>query len=185
MFKINVIILVSLFISCKVIYNLYHFILAEYYYKKYLDFVKNTTRDWFIREHKQSIVKLLEKAGIEDAYQPRTEFAGCGMVRSSSFSVFRNLSVLDKDIINIINGNFHETIGVYKQRIFDTFNPFYWIEMFINLPTKVLDYLGLKSQNVFVKIIQLIWWLITLLATFIGILFNSEFTNWIKHIGLL
>lgn len=175
---------ISALFFLRVIYNLYNFWLTKYYYKKYVEFVKNS-KSWFVREHKQKIVSLFERAGIEDCTLPNTELAGYGFVRTGNFSVFRNISILREDVVTVINGNFHEAIGVYKQRIIDTFNPFYWIESFFQLPTSILKYIGLKPQSIIVKILQILWWLIVAVSTVVGIVFNSEFVNWLSYAGVI
>ena len=180
----NVFIALIVGLTLRVAYNLYNYFLAKHYYQKYVEFVKDS-KDWFIREHKQKIAALFERAGIEDCTLPNTELAGYGFVRTGNFSVFRNLSILREDVVTVINGNFHEAIGVFKQNIIDTFNPFFWIESFFKLPTTVLGYLGLKPQNIFVKVFQIIWWLIVAVSTIIGIIFNSEFTNWLSKVGVI
>lgn len=175
--NIKLILLIIFILLFKVIYNLYYYLLANLYYKKYIEYVKNQ-KSWFIEEHKQKIIKLFVKAGIEDSEQPHTELAGFGMVRSSNFSIFKNLTVLRQDIVELINGDFHEAIGVYKQRIFETFNPFYWIEQVIFLPKTIFSYIGIPAESIFIKIILLLYWLISFASTIIGIFFNKEFINW-------
>ncbi len=165
----------------KVIYNLYYFLLAKRYLKEYLIYVKNQKR-WFIRENRQKIAKLLEQAGIVDSDQPITEPAGYGLVRSSSFSIFKNMAVLRADIVKIISSNFREAVSVYRSRIFESFNPVYWVETTIYLPKVILTYLGFKSDKSLIKIFQLIWWIIAAISTVVGIVFNNGFINWVKDL---
>lgn len=176
-------ILVSI-LSLRVIYNIYYLFLTKIYYKKYKDYLKGS-KDWFLTEHKQKIIKLFKNAGIGDTTRPDTEPAGYGLVRTSNFSVLQNITVLREDIIVIINSDFRESIGIYKQRIFDTFNPFFWIEVFFHLPTEVFKFLGIGPEKIIVKIFQILWWIIVAISTIVGILFNNEFINWLKQIKLL
>lgn len=162
----------------KVIYNLYYFLLAKKYLKEYLNYVKNQN-NWSIRENRQKIIKVLEKAGIEDSDQPVTEPAGYGFVRSSSFSVFKNIAVLRRDVVEIINGDLREAVNVYKSRIFESFNSIYWVELIIFLPRVLLSYLGVSAGSIFIKIIQLLWWILAFASTLVGIFFNKEFSAWI------
>lgn len=180
---INLLIILSVFIVSKTMYNLHYLLLIKWYYKKYLELVKGTD-SWFIREHRQKIVQLFQNAGIHDATQPITEPAGFGLVRSSSFSVFRNLSVLESEVVAIVNGDFREAIGVYKQRVFESFSPIWWFEMIIYLPKRILIYLGIKESSSIIKLFQIVWWIIGAVSTLIGIFFNREFTSWIQGLNL-
>ena len=155
--------------------------MADRYLKEYITFVKES-KSWFIRENRQSIIKLLKKAGIEDTDQPITELAGYGMVRSSTFSVFKNIGVRRQEIVEIINGDLREAKSVYRNRIFETFNPIYWIETIFYLPQIISGYLGFKSNSLIVKLFQILWWIIAAISTIIGILFNKEFIMWLENL---
>ncbi|MBI2032336.1 MAG: hypothetical protein HYT09_01695 [Candidatus Levybacteria bacterium] len=177
----KILILTLFLVSLKVLYNLYYFWTAERYYKEYKEYVKDS-KSWFIKEHRQQIVKLFKKAGLEDTNQPDVEPIGYGLVSTGSFSVYRNLALLRNDIVIIINGQFREALGIYKQRIFEAFNPIYWVEQLIFLPRIIFSYLGIKSTNVIVKSAQLIWFLIGAVSIIVGIFFNKEFILWAQLI---
>ncbi len=178
----NILIAIIFLLLYKIVMNSYYLITLNYYYRKYKTYIKDSD-SWFIREHKQKIVNLFKRAGTEDAHQPQTEPAGYGMLRTASFSVFQNLTVQREDIVIIVNGDFREAMGVYKQRILETLNPFYWIELFISLPTTFFEYLGFKTDNILVKILQLIWQIITFISVVVGIVFNQEFMIWLQNAG--
>ncbi len=176
----NILILIGLLVGLKVLYNMYCWILMKWYYKEYVKFVKESD-SWFIKEHRQQIISLFEKAGITDTHMPVAEPGGFGLVKTGNVSIFRNLAVIREDIVTVVVGFFHEAIGVYKQRIFETFNPIYWVEQFFQLPKTLLNYLGIGSKSIIVKFFQLAWWIIVILSTIIGIIFNKEFTTWIQR----
>ena len=39
-------------------------------------------------------------------------------------------------------------------------NPLFWIEFVLKFPTYFLEYIGLKSENIFIKLVQLLYWII-------------------------
>lgn len=43
-------------------------------------------------------------------------------------------------------------------KIMENFNPFFWIDIVINLPKNILTYLGVQPDKIIVKLLQLIWW---------------------------
>lgn len=178
---VKLVTLISLILVTKILYNLYNFSVTKYLYKKYIEYIKGS-KSWFIKEHKQRIINLFQRAGIKDSYQPNVELAGYGMVSTGNVSVFQNLSVLRKDIVTIINGDFREAIGIYRQRMLEAINPFYLIESFFQLPRLVLEYLGIKPESVFIKLFQLLWWTIVAISTLIGIFFNREFIVWTNNL---
>ncbi len=178
---IKIIVVPVLLVVLKAIYNLYYFLIAKRYYREYIKYTKGS-KSWYVKEHRQQIITLFKKAGLEDTNQPDAEPMGYGLVSTGSFSVYRNLALLREDIVIIINGQFHEAIGVYKQRIFEAFNPIYWVEQLIFLPRDIFSYLGIKSTNIIVKSTQLIWFLIGAVSIIVGIFFNKEFTSWVQSI---
>lgn len=177
----KILLIIALAVGLKIIYNLYYFLLAKKYYKNYIAYVKGS-KSWFVKENRQKIINLLNKAGIKDSHQPTVEPTGYGMIATGSVSVFQNLIVLREDFVTIINGDFREAIGIYKQRIWETFNPFYWAETFFQLPKVIFEYLGIKPGNIIIKIFQLLWWSVVAISTLVGILFNKEFISWFKQI---
>lgn len=163
----------------KVLYNFYYFLLARYYLKKYQAFL-DTKKDWYIQENRQKIISTLKKAGLEDTYLPNVEPIGYGYVSTAGISVFKNLSLLRKDVCQIVYGFLKEAVAVYKSRMIESINPVYWIEAFIFLPKVIFQYLGLSAKGLVVKIFQVIWWILTFVSLVVGIFFNETFTEWIK-----
>lgn len=50
------------------------------------------------------------------------------------------------------------TRGVYKQRMKDAVNPLYWINIMIFLPQELLHYFDYSVGNLFIKLINVVWW---------------------------
>ncbi len=63
----------------------------------------------------------------------------------------------------------------------ETFNPLYWIEAVINLPKQLLNYLGLPSESIVIKIAQLMWWIAGAVFGFVYALYRPELEAVIKN----
>ena len=98
------------------------------------------------------------------------------MIQTGNVSLFNNLFVNDKRIVTLAFTSFDESIGVYKQRLRENFNPIFWIECFIYLPKNIFKYLGLKDSSIFVKISQILYWVITVFYT----LYNEQINKFIQ-----
>lgn len=65
---------------------------------------------------------------------------------------------------------FFEAEGVYRQRIFDSFSPVYWIELIIYAPKKLLTYLGFDETKILFKacniLLTFIWWSVVSIIVF-------------------
>lgn len=52
-------------------------------------------------------------------------------------------------------------VGVYRMRLIESFSPRYWIETVIFLPSRIIQYLGGKSDSLFAKLLQILYWIFT------------------------
>lgn len=179
----KIFLLFLILVLLKVVYNAYYWLLTEWYCHKYWQW-GNGSRNGasYIDERRQAIVKVLQKAGIKDQVSPYAQMAGFGMVANRTVSYFDNLSYPNEEIIKAVNTWFIEAIGAYKQRIFESLNPFYWIELVIYAPKHFALYVGFDSENWFMKIIQFGWNIFVIFSTIIGFVFNREFTDWIQNL---
>lgn len=58
---------------------------------------------------------------------------------------------------------FQKTIGVYKLRIFECINPFYWLF----LPKYIFKYLGYEPSKIVVSLSTFLYWIVSTAATII------------------
>lgn len=162
----------------KLLLNISQYIKAKLFYTGYLKWVKSPNENF--KTYKESIKKLFKVAGIKDNSVPHVQPVGFGFVQTNSASVMDNMFVLRKDIVQLMFENFQSAIGVYRSRIFETFSPLYWIECIIFLPEKLFQYLGADSDKLFVKIFQIIWWILAP----VSIVFRNSLLSFIKHMLL-
>ncbi len=131
------------------------------YYKKYLDYIGNPS--YKFDEIKPQIVKLFEEAGIKNFTISRLEPAGFNKIRKLEINGFQNLALIDSELITIVHQKFHEAIGIFRNRMIQSFNPIFWLEFIFKLPSHLFKYLGLNSDNLFVKIVQIVYWVLAII----------------------
>jgi hypothetical protein len=168
----------------KLVINLSKYIRAKRYLSKYWKWLaKGDTK---LLEHKTQVIKILKDAGVEDALIGSVELVGYGYVRTGNASTFENFPNARQDVAHATVRMFHQAIGVYRSRMFETFNPLYWIEAIINLPKQTLVYLGLPSESIVIKIAQLVWWIVGVAFGFVYALYKPELEaavkSWITRI---
>ncbi|MFM2394341.1 MAG: hypothetical protein RLZZ546_2323 [Bacteroidota bacterium] len=104
-------------------------------------------------EKKNSAISLLKEAGIKNFSSPAYELTGFNQGYRHELDGFDNIHFLRDDIAGVVNIKFQEAIGVYKSRMKQSYNPFYWIEFVLKLPEKILLYLSPSVNDSFVKVI--------------------------------
>lgn len=174
------IIVILIVLVIKFILNLIHFLQCKYYLNLYTNWCKND--GWKMFELKQKIILLLKNANVTDAVVPNVEAVGYGLVSTCNISVFDNFPHNRRDMFEIMKNKFHEAIGVYRSRMIDTINPIFWVQYIIYLPKNILIYLGLKNKNIFIKIVQILWWIVGLIFTIFLTVYQTELTSFIKLI---
>ncbi len=161
--------IIFLYKILKNLYNLYRVKTIRYYF---LTIFTNKVNNK-VYETKDEILKLFKDAGVEDSLFPVTQRAGFGLVNSFEASTFKvypsNLEIFAGAQLQM----FDYSIGVYKKRIFECFSPLYWFELIIFLPKTIFEYLGLNTESIFVKFLNLIYWIVGLLF---GIFKENIFT---------
>jgi len=125
-------------------------------------------------EKRAQVVALLKDAGVVDSYIGFAEPVGFMHVQTGNVSVLDNFPSAREDMATIINTMFLQAIGTFRSRIWQTFNPIFWIEFLINLPRHTLKYLGVSPDAVVVKLAQLIWWIACAVFGFLYALYKPE-----------
>ena len=123
-------------------------------YEYWLTYENNT---YELCQEKYLFKKLITKAGVNDKFIPIAQPMGLGQIASFNSSVltqFPNNSTIFADATLKM---LFEAKGIFKERIVETFNLIYWIELILFLPKNLLIYLGLHPGNLIIKIFQLLW----------------------------
>ncbi|WP_207706239.1 hypothetical protein [Clostridium sp. HBUAS56017] len=161
----------------KLVINIIAFIKVKYFYKRYTLWLFQD-RDMSLVTYRRAIITLFKNADIKDAYIPTTSKIGYGRIASFNASIMNSFPSAYEDFAVNITRMFHEAIGVYRSRIFETFSPIYWINSLIFLPKRFLTYLGLNAESVIVKLLQCIWWFIAPIA----LILRTQIVDYIMHL---
>lgn len=100
---------------------------------------------------------------------------GYRKVASYNASITDNLSSKRADIVAGALEMFDKTVGVFRMRFLESISPLFWIEFFIFLPRRIVNYLGGEPDRIPVKLLQLIYWV----AAPLLIAFRTEFYEFI------
>lgn len=114
---------------------------------------------WKFVENKQTVISLFKDAGLHDSHIPVAEPIGYSLVQPGMVSLFENFPNNSPNMTKFTITMFHEAIGVYKHRMIDAINPMYWISSIIFLPKNILIGIGVKPENISIKILQFLYWL--------------------------
>ena len=151
-------------VAVKSIINLTKYFQCKRLLKLYEKWLKDT--NWEYYQRRSIVLRLWESAGVQDANVPSVERVE-GYEAVEMLSVFKNFPNRDLDFPQHTFRIFHESIGVYRSRMFESFSPIYWLELLVHLPKKSLIYLSVKPESVLIRIMQVVWWLIITMSTFI------------------
>ncbi len=130
--------------------------------------------------HRTQIINLLKGANISDPHIPVVQPRGHGQLVSFNASAFLNFPSLDPEQSFVMVMCFNDAIGVYRERVKESFSLFYWVNLVIFLPKNILIYLGVKPENISVKILQVLWWLMAPIGTAAFALYKKEILLFIK-----
>lgn len=131
--------------------------------KQYYRWLVSQTDFAPLAEKRQLLKKLMKTANIDDAFISRTQPIGFGRIVSGHYNVFEQFPSNEVDIVQITMYKISEARGVFKSNCWETFNPLYWIQFFVFLPKRILEYLGVAPDWIITRLCQVIWGI--LLAT--------------------
>lgn len=126
--------------------------------------------------YKITAISLFETAGIKDPMLPYSQAVGNGYVATGKTSVFANLALKTKVIAQYGFQFFDEAEGVFRHRMLQAINPVYWVESIVFLPKYVLEYLGLSSDSLSARLLQIVYWGIVSVV----VLFKDDFVKFLQ-----
>ena len=144
------------------------------YWKQYADYLNTLLVDgnWQqsfdkLNESQTEIVRLFEQAGLAPQIISVVEPMGWGYIGTGHVKAWNYLTNSRFDIIVSNQKSFHEAIGYFRARRNEMFNPVFLIKCLVFWPRSVLAYLGLNKDSSLVKILQILVWLIEVMAVLI------------------
>lgn len=107
-----------------------------------------------------NIQKYFKNAKIKSSNIKLLEPVGLGHAHETTYDFYDNIFLANPDIMRWVNQSFAMARGFYRNRAFESFNPFYWVDFIIKLPKYFIEYLGLDTETIFTKIFQTMYWII-------------------------
>ena len=161
----------------KVVTNTYYFFRIKHLSKMHLEWLAGKAPKF--PTYKSEVISLFKKAGIKNISIPTAHSLGYGSIASFNADIFTNFPGTNPDISGGAIRMFYEAEGTYRQRIFETLSPVYWIDSIVFAPRNLLSYLGFNQEKALFKacniMLTFIWWLF---GTTI-LLFRTEFKEFI------
>lgn len=103
------------------------------------------------------------------------------IVQSRKVDVQQKLSYFlsDKDCRNHLHTVFKRTIGVYRLRLLQCFNPFYWIF----LPKYILESFNINAPQIIISLSNIVFWLVSAFCGYaIEIYFSTHYGDFLQEI---
>lgn len=171
---IKILIIFLICLIYKLVCSIIDLVKIKHYQKYYNDYLNKKNIKIF--QYKTSCITLFKKLNISDSKIPITQKTGYGHYANFTTSLFDNFpdntTLFTHETLRI----FQDAIGICKSHVFECFSIKYWINFVLFLPKKVLTYLNVSAESIFIKIFQIIYWLCGILLT----LFSSDISNLIK-----
>lgn len=117
-------------------------------FKKYI----NEGPNWAFHEKQDEIIKLFQDAGINYSLLLDVLSNGADLMSLYDAGEREHLPYISPVIIGSVDNNFYRAIGVYKKRIMDSINLFYWIESILSLSKKAIVIIN----NIFSMLLNLL-----------------------------
>lgn len=131
---------------------------------------------------KNIILNYIKFANVSDKFIPFSQAVGYGFVANGQASVLHNIINNRQDIASSAYELLLEAKGNYWSRFVNSINPFYWLRIILFIPQYLLSYLGVKSDSIFIKIFQLLYWSISVIFTFAISVYPDEIKTVINSI---
>ena len=161
----------------KLLVNMYYLWRINYLYSIFISSFNDSNKSKFNSlEYASEMKSVILKAGVQDTRLAVSQPTGYMQVATFKASVLENILNARVDFVEATNSKFRDAMGVYKHRIFECFNPIYWIESIVNLPKRTLVYLGVDGESILVKISTLSYWILGAIYA----VFSSEINEIIK-----
>jgi hypothetical protein len=120
-------------------------------------------RGWDMHEHQQEIISLFKSAGLQNLKVPFVGMIGPTHESISLNGIFDGMMKFTPGISHNMHSLFCQAKGVYKKRMRDSVNPFYWLEIIIFLPQKIVGYLGFNENSKTIvaisKTLKVLYWI--------------------------
>lgn len=149
--------------SYKLITCISELIRITYYRNLYMQFIKHD--DDSFKQYTKLSVDLMKKLGIKESF-----------TNGGISPVLGNITMKNGLIIPHVQDKFESAVGIAKYNLKQCFNPIYWLNLILFLPKNILVYLNVPTESIFIRIAQVVYWVLSTLIT----MFSSDIAEWLK-----
>lgn len=142
-------------------------------YNSYVSWLTNHSSTNVAR-NRSVLKKLITHAGVSNPSLPTVEPMGWGQLASYKINVLDNFPSNREDIAIITFRTIQDALGVYENRIWASINPFSWVRALVFLPQSIIGYLGLSTDTVLTKLLQLAWWAVCSAFALVKVLYADK-----------
>lgn len=176
----NFLTLFAILIIVHSIYNLVNYLRFPYIEKLLFgNYTTDANLSMKAKMHKNTILNYIKYAGVKDEFMPVSQALGYGQISNANISVFSNILNPRQDIASVVFELLLEAKGNYLSKFVNSFNPFYWLRIFLYIPKYLLSYFGVKPDSFIIKICQSIYWILGIIFTFSIAIFPNEIKSFI------
>ena len=169
-----------IFIVLHAIYNFINYLRYDHVEKILVgNYTNNVKLKQKAQMHKNTILNYIKYSGIRDKHIPITHPTGYGQIVSGNISIFDNVLNQRQDIASIVFELLLEARGNYWSKFINSINPFYWLRIILYIPKYLSSYFGINTESLFVKIFQLVYWLLGIVFALLTTVFTEEVKNFI------
>jgi hypothetical protein len=108
-------------------------------------------------EGRQAVKALVREAGTDQIQVPIVQLAGYGHVATGHMQPFDNPTANYADVVTMNSHALSMTIGYFRHRRNQSFDPMFWIDTVLNLPKHALPVLE-KAPNAVQQVVRLVWY---------------------------
>ena len=177
--NLYLLLLIPLAFFCNAAYNLYR---LNYFYDAYILWLVTGKNSAVLIEGKSELKSLISSSGAIVPILPDAQPIGYMQIVTYKFNVLDQFPSNRRDVCTLTIQSILEAKGIYKHRLWQSINPFYWIKTVLFLPKIILEYLGAKPENIVSKIFQLFWWAFGLSVSLYPEYFRDLLSFLAKHI---
>lgn len=132
---------------------------------------KSSQKAWdWLQDNQLEIKNRVLNAGLSDQAESYMEPLGLGYAERRQRGVLDNLLLLDTDVLASARELMRRARGYYKTQAWLSLSPLFWLEMLIFLPREIIKLAGFNNSSklfqISVKLIQVIYWIISVVYTF-------------------
>jgi hypothetical protein len=151
-------------------YYLRRIIYLREQYKNYLKSLSDKEQNsWHFLTKLDEMKKLFMHIGFKNFTKTRMEPIGCGKATPLHADWLDNLACNNEEFVRITLQRFYEAEGFFQTRMRESYNPFYWVETILKLPSRSLIFFGVSPDSKVLPLIDLLSIFLAIISLFIAI----------------